>query len=360
MSTIRLLDLGFVSPVRSQTVYHAVAHAMTLTDSDTIILVSPTNPYVCIGYHQDIEREVDLSYCEAKGLPVFRREVGGGAVYLDAMQVFTQWIFHRGHLPSGIEERYVLHAQPLVETYHALGIPAYHRPVNDIQVAGRKIGGMGAARIGMAEVLVGSLMLDFDIESMTRVLKVSSEKMRDKVHQSLRQYMTTITSELGNAPDREIVKALYIDQCRTAMDREIVPGALTEREEMVARQLDKSFMAADWLYQQTKFRKPSVKIHQDVVVVEADHKAPGGLIRVTARLREERIDELSISGDFTLLPKTALCKVEQATCGLTVEHDLLLESIQAAYISSGIQSPGVTPEDFTQAILAATEQVGLE
>jgi len=356
MSTIRLLDLGFVSPVRSQTVYHAVAYAMTPTDADTIILVSPTNPYVCIGYHQDIEREVDLSYCKAKGLPVFRREVGGGATYLDSMQVFTQWIFHRDHLPSGIEERFALHAKPLVETYHALGIPAYHRPVNDIQVAGKKIGGMGAARIGIAEVLVTSLMLDFDIESMTRVLKVSSEKMRDKVHQGLRQYMTTLTSELGHAPDREMVKALYVDRCRSAMDREIVPGALTEGEEMMARQLDERFVTADWLYQQAKLRQSSVKIHQDVVVVEADHKAPGGLIRVTARLREERIEELSISGDFTLLPTTALCELEQATCGLPAERDLLLEAIRAVYTSSCIQSPGVTPEDFTQTILAATEQ----
>jgi lipoate-protein ligase A len=329
---------------------------MTPTDADTIILVSPTNPYVCIGYHQDIEREVDLAYCKTKGLPVFRREVGGGAVYLDATQVFTQWVFYRGHLPSGIEERFALHARPLVETYNTLGIPAYHRPVNDIQVAGKKIGGMGAARIGMAEVLVCSLMFDFDIESMTRVLKVSSEKMRDKVHQGLRQYMTTLTSELGHAPDREMVKALYIDQCRSVIDREIVPGVLTEDEEMIARQLDERFVTSDWLYQQAKLRQSSVKIHQDVVVVEADHKAPGGLIRVTARLREERIEELSISGDFTLLPTTALYDLEQAMYGLPAERDSLFEAIRAVYTSSGIQSPGVTPEDFTQAILAATEQ----
>jgi lipoate---protein ligase len=356
MGTIRLLDLGFVSPVRSQTVYHAVARAMTPTDPDTIILVSPADPYVCIGYHQDIEREVDLSCCKAKGLPVFRREVGGGAVYLDAMQVFTQWIFHRDHLPSGIEERFALHARPLVETYHALGVPAYYRPVNDIHVAGKKIGGMGAARIGMAEVVVCSFMLDFDIESMTQVLRVSSEKMRDKVYQSLRQYMTTLTSELGHAPDREMVKALYVDQCRAIMDREIIPGTLTEGEEMMARQLDERFVTADWLYQQSRSRQPGVKIHQDVVVVEADRKAPGGLIRVIARLREGRIEELSISGDFTLLPTTALRELEQVTCGLAGERELLLESIRAVYTSSCIQSPGVTPEDFTQAILAAVGQ----
>jgi lipoate-protein ligase A len=356
MDAIRLLDLGLVSPVRSQTIYHAVAYSMTPTDADTIILVSPADPYVSIGCHQDIEKEVDLSYCEANGLQVVRREVGGGATYLDSSQIFTQWIFHRGHLPAGIEERFALHAQPVVETYHALGISAYYRPVNDIQVDGKKIGGMGAARIGIAEVLVTSLMFDFDIESMTRVLKIPSEKMRDKVYQSLEQYMTTLTSELGHTPDREKVKALYVDRCRSDLDREIIPGAVTEGEEMMARQLDERFVSEDWLYQQSSSRQPGVKIHQDVVVVEADHKAPGGLIRITARLREERIEELSISGSFTLLPTTALCELEQATCGLPAERDLLLEAIRSVYTSSGIQSPGVTPEDFTQAILAATGQ----
>jgi lipoate-protein ligase A len=59
LNTIRLLDLDRVAPVRSQTVYHAVAHALTAEIPDTIILVSPTDPYVCIGYHQDLKKEVD-------------------------------------------------------------------------------------------------------------------------------------------------------------------------------------------------------------------------------------------------------------------------------------------------------------
>jgi lipoate-protein ligase A len=79
MKSIRLLDLGDVAPLRSQTVYHAIAYAMTEQSPDTIILVSPTQPYVCVGYHQDLEKEVDLAYCQAHGLPVVRREVGGGA-----------------------------------------------------------------------------------------------------------------------------------------------------------------------------------------------------------------------------------------------------------------------------------------
>ena len=100
MNKIRLLDLGSVPAVRSQTVYHAVAYGMAETKQDTIILVSPSQPYVCIGYHQDLDQEVDLAYCQRHHLPVYRREVGGGAVYLDDGQIFTQWVFQKGHLPA--------------------------------------------------------------------------------------------------------------------------------------------------------------------------------------------------------------------------------------------------------------------
>ena len=155
MNPIRLLDLGYVSPLHSQTVYHAVGHALAADAPDTIILVSSDRPYVCIGYHQAVEKEVDLDYCRERGLPVYRREVGGGAVYLDDGQLFTQWVFHAGHLPVDLEARFELYVRPLVETYQALGIPAYLRPINDVHVGGKKIGGTGAAQMGDAEVVVG-------------------------------------------------------------------------------------------------------------------------------------------------------------------------------------------------------------
>jgi len=86
-------------PARSQTVYHAVGYAMKESTPNTIIMVSPNGPYVSIGYHQDIQKEVDLDYCAQHNLPVYRREVGGGAVFLDNGQLFTQWIFHKEDLP---------------------------------------------------------------------------------------------------------------------------------------------------------------------------------------------------------------------------------------------------------------------
>lgn len=352
---IRVVNLGLVSPVRSQTAYHAVGYAMKPGDPPTILLVSPTDPYVSIGYHQDAEREVDLDYCQAAGLPVIRREVGGGAVYLDENQIFTQWIFPRSHVPLSVEERFAWYVQPHIQTYRTWGIEADWRPINDIHVRGRKIGGTGAASLGEAEVLVGSLMLDFNSQAMARVLKVSSEKMRDKVFQSLEEYMTTMKRELGQLPDRESVIATYLESVSNLLNAELEFGTLTPEEEALAQELDERFLSPEWLFQRGGLRQPGIKIHEDVHLHETAIKVPGGLIRVIVRTHDARIDDISLSGDFTMLPALGLAAIEQAVRGVALRREELVSRIREVYRALTLQSPGVTADDFAQAILQAAQ-----
>jgi hypothetical protein len=76
----RLIDLCEAEPYTAQAFYEAVAEAVHRGVSpNTLILVQPASPYACIGYHQDLEREMDLDYVEEAGLPVIRRSQGGGA-----------------------------------------------------------------------------------------------------------------------------------------------------------------------------------------------------------------------------------------------------------------------------------------
>ncbi len=351
MDAIRLIDLELVPPVRSQTIYHAVAYALDDSAPDTIILVAPTDPYVCIGFHQELEKEVDVEYCRAHALPIYRREVGGGAVYLDRNQVFMQWIFHHDDLPVDLAERFALYVKPLVETYQALGIPANYRPINDVHVNGKKIGGTGAARIGGAEVVVGSLMFDFNSELMSKVLRVASEKMRDKIYQSLNEYMTTMTKELGRMPDRAAVVGRYLEFAQAALGRAIVPGEPTPAELALAARLDDQFGTDEWLYQKGGLRQSGIKIHADVRVAEASFKTPGGLVRVTARLHAGRVDDITFSGDFTMLPAFAPGALELGLRGTAFEPEAVRARIGQVYRSLDVQSPGVSVDDLTNAVM---------
>jgi len=351
---IRLLDLASVPPVRSQSVFHAVGYAMGPDSPDTIMLVSPDAPYVSIGRHQDADREVDLDYCRDIGIPVIRREVGGGAVYLDGNQLFTQWIFRAEHLPATVEARFRLYAETLVGTYRTLGIAAEYRPINDIHVAGRKIGGTGAARMDRAEVVVGSLMFDFDIATMARVLKVPSEKFRDKVYQSLAEYMTTMRRELGEAPPREVVIEAYVASCAALLDRPIEPGELRVDELELATTLDERFASEEWLHETGGLRRAGLRIHEDVRVGEGIHKAAGGLIRCVARVRADHLDDIGFSGDFTARPSTMPAELEVALHGVALTDAALEDVVNSYYDRVRPEIPGVTPHDWVAAVKAAT------
>lgn len=350
---VRLVDLGAVPPVRSQSIYHALAYELTDEGPDTILLVTGDSPYVSIGFHQVAEKELDLDACRALGLRIVRREIGGGAVYLDANQLFTQWIFRGDRLPVHLEERFRFYSGPLVQTYRSLGVEAEYRPVNDIHVQGRKIGGTGAARIGGAEIVVGSLMFDFDHDAMARVLRVPSEKMRDKVATTLKEYVTTLRRELGAEPDRPAIVARYLEECSKALGRPVEPGEVTAAELARAEELDRRLASDEWTFRKHGRSPAGVKIHEDLHVYEGAHKAPGGLVRVTAVVRAGVIDDISISGDFTLLPQGAVATIEEGLAGTAAEAGAVAARVTALYQELGVEAPGLTPEDLGTAFAAA-------
>jgi lipoate-protein ligase A len=165
--------------------------------------------------------------------------------------------------------------------------------------------------------------------------------------------MTTMTEQLGSTPDRVAVKDLYIKKVAEALGAEIYEGEWTAEEEAMAKEVDARFVSDEWLYQKGQLHQQGVKIHQDVHVVESAFKAQGGLIRVIARLRDGRIDDATVSGDFTLLPVFALGALEQSLRGVAATPETVKAKIEEAYYRLSIQSPGVTPADFTTAIMNA-------
>ena len=103
---IRRFDLGFVTPLRSQAIYHGLAAAMDQGSPDTIVFCAPAGPCFCVGYHQNAGEVLDLALCRRRGWPVLRRRLGGGAVYLDERQLFYQAIVHRSRAPFTVERVY--------------------------------------------------------------------------------------------------------------------------------------------------------------------------------------------------------------------------------------------------------------
>jgi lipoate-protein ligase A len=98
-----------------------------------------------------------------------------------------------------------------------------------------------------------------------------------------------------------------------------------------------------------------IKIHEDVHVRESVHKTPGGLVRVTARPREGRLDDITISGDFTVNPREAVTAIEQALRGSSADRQAVLAVVEDTYRALSVQSPGLAPEDWAEAVALAAE-----
>lgn len=351
---LRVIDFGLVSALRSQAVYHGLAETVGEGTDAVLSLASPNTPYVCVGMHQDIEKEVDTEFCAAHGLPIWRRHVGGGAVYLDRNQLFTHFVFPANRAPERADQLYPLFIEPVVRTYREMGIQAQWRPVNDIHVNGRKIGGTGAASIGGATVMVGSFMLDFDTATMAKCLKVPSEKFRDKLRQTLDDYMTTMVRELGHVPDRAEIKARFLRHCADVLGVEVVESQATAAEISAIERAEAELSDPEWINtQHRKLVALGVKIAADTHLTEAAHKAPGGLIRVNLLEREGRIADLVVSGDFTCLPPEGIDQLAAALVGTPLEEEPLTEAVAPDIVRLDLDIPGITAKDIATAILAA-------
>jgi lipoate-protein ligase A len=344
---MHLYRLDTVSWQDSQLLYHALPRV----EREGLILLSPGSPYVCIGYHQDAEQEVDIAYCQEHGIPIFRREVGGGAVYLDGAQLFWQLVIHKSNplVPPSKDAFYRRFLQAPIAAYRALGIPAEYKPVNDIIANGRKVSGTGVGEIGDYIIFVGNLIVDFDYAMMARVLKVPDEKFRDKIHKTIYENLSTIKRELGSAPPTDELWALMADTFAEVLgpldEQRVVDAAWRAKTDELAA----VFLSDEWLFRGRRQREERrVKVRAGLEVVHRMYKAPGGLIRAVVELEEGIIRHAELSGDFFFYPAERLADLERALEGVPIGE--AGELIARFYEAQHIESPGVTPADFVRAL----------
>ena len=343
---MQLYKLGKIPWHESQLIYHALAHL----GREALSLVSPATPYVCIGFHQDVEREVDIDFCLANDIPVFRRDLGGGAVYLDGDQLFYQVILHRDN-PLVTRNRLAFYRrflEPVVRTYRKIGVPARYKPVNDVISGSRKISGTGVAEIGECVVFVGNLILDFNYDMMSRILKVPDEKFRDKVHKTLTENLSTIRRELSEREaarwDEGVLNDLMAEEFGMLLGRMTAAEIDAELQAKMG-ELGDRMLSDEWLFRKGKHGKGrDVKIRAGVRMQHRMHKAPGGLIRADLQIVEDRIHGVAVSGDFFCYPGDAVARLEAALEGIPLAE--VKEALDRFYADGDVETPGIDIGDW--------------
>jgi lipoate---protein ligase len=139
---------------------------------------------VSIGYFQSLEQEVNVKKCKELGIDVVRRITGGGAVLHEYELTYS---FITKIYPANIIESYRSICEPVLTCLHDLGFDGKFSPLNDITVENKKVSGNAQTRRNNVLLQHGTILLDVNVDKMFSVLKVPSEKIRDKIIQDVKE-----------------------------------------------------------------------------------------------------------------------------------------------------------------------------
>lgn len=261
-------------------------------------------PSVIVGAHEDVEQVVRLEYCAQRGIEVARRLTGGGALYLDNGQLCWSLTMPSasgraaGETLQAMLERL---CSALVEILRGLGIEAAFKAFNDIEVGGRKIASGFLADDGRRLLFQGSLLLDVDVETMLKALRVPTEKLSAKGMRSAREHFTTLREQLGEIPVLEEIES------RIAHALGVMLGVSILTSSRVAQAGDTDHSpcpdAMSWSTRTDTFR--------------AFHRTAGGVLHAAIALGSNGavIENVHLSGSVHLRPPDLLHRIEHALTG---------------------------------------------
>jgi len=146
---------------------------------------------VSIGRFQSMQEEVDIEKCKELGVSYIRRVTGGGAVYhSNSGEITYSVIAPVSIISKDIRESYRIICGWVIDGLSKLGINASFAPINDIVVDGKKISGNAQTRSKGIILQHGTILYDLDIKTMFTVLRVSEEKISDKLIKSVEDRVT--------------------------------------------------------------------------------------------------------------------------------------------------------------------------
>ncbi len=187
-SKIRTLETGYNNAALNMAIDEAL---MENIDHTPILRIYGWRPAaVSIGYFQSIKEEIDLEKCSRMGVDVIRRLTGGGAV-LHEMELTYSFITKQ--YPQNIMESYKWICEAIVISINRLGFDASFVSLNDIVVNGKKVSGSAQTRRNGVLLQHGTLLLGVDVDKMFCVLKVPSEKVKDKIIKDVKERVTSLS-----------------------------------------------------------------------------------------------------------------------------------------------------------------------
>lgn len=193
-------------------------------------------PTVIFGRNQDIEAEVNLSYCREHGISYFRRKSGGGCVYSDEGNVMLSYVTPT----TNVEQAFSDYLGRLCGALRQLGFDAVSSEHNDVLVGGRKVSGNAFFMQGGAGIVHGTLLYDVDFSVLDKAITPSREKLAKHAVQSVRQRVVNLKSIDGSLSIdglKSFLRGYFTDSQYLLTDKDV-----TEIENVEKTYLDPVFL----------------------------------------------------------------------------------------------------------------------
>src|SRR5919206_2409102 len=187
-SRIRVLETGYNPATLNMAIDEALIES--IGEAPVLRIYGWLPAAISIGYFQSIKEEVDVEKCSQLGVDVVRRLTGGGAVLHEFELTYS---FMTKQYPQNIMESSMWICDAIVMSIKRLGFDASFVPLNDIVIDGKKVSGSAPTRRKGVLLQHGTLLLGVDVDKMFTLLKVPSEKIRDKIIKNVKERVTSLT-----------------------------------------------------------------------------------------------------------------------------------------------------------------------
>ena len=199
-------------------------------------VVSPT---VIFGRHQVMEAEVNLDFCRANNIAVYRRKSGGGCVYADEGNLMMSMITPNRHS----EQVFQTFLDRVSDALLRLGLPAVKSEHNDIMVDGCKVSGNACYALSTGTIVHGTLLVNVDFDVLQQALTPPVEKLAKHGVQSVRQRVAYLADYAAFADVKTIDKInTFLIGALCTRSRVLTCEEITEIDEMEKVYLQPQFI----------------------------------------------------------------------------------------------------------------------
>ncbi|WP_038053599.1 lipoate--protein ligase family protein [Thioalkalivibrio sp. ALJ1] len=209
------IDAGARSAEELHALYAGLAGTTSPDAPPRLLWAHAREAHISIGASQDAEADLDLAACAAQGVPVVRRPLGGGSVWVDADQACFFLIQPRHVLAQGHRHLFAMGLGIAMDVLRELGIKGVEARGQDVWVQGRKIMGTGAATLDEGCVFGASFLRHFPVERFLACVNAPSEGYRDWLRPALETGMTDCARQCQQVPEPVQIESAL----RTVLER---------------------------------------------------------------------------------------------------------------------------------------------